>query len=108
DLKSIASFLGFKWSEPNASGLTSVLWRKQWEKVHDERRKQKIIEYNNDDCLALRVVDDCLRRISGNDSAAQETYPAKHTDELKAQKPLGIFKRNQFYYPELEQINKRA
>jgi predicted RecB family nuclease len=108
DLKSIASFWGFKWSEPNASGLTSVLWRKQWEKAHDETQKQKIIEYNNDDCLALRVVDACLRRISGNDSAEQKTYPAKHTDELKAQKPLGIFKRNQFYYPELEQINKRA
>ena len=108
DLKSIASFWGFKWSEPNASGLTSVLWRKQWEKAHDETQKQKIIEYNNDDCLTLRVVDACLRRISGNDSAEQKTYPAKHTDELKAQKPLGIFKRNQFYYPELEQINKRA
>ena len=34
DLKSIASFLGFKWSEPNASCLTSVLWRKRWGESH--------------------------------------------------------------------------
>ncbi len=108
DLKSVASFLGFKWSEPNASGLTSVLCRKQWDKSHDESWKQKVIEYNNDDCLAVRAVDACLRSISTNDNAAHKNYPAKHTDELKAQKPLWIFKRNQFYYPELEQINKRA
>ena len=108
DLKSVASFLGFKWSEPNASGLTSVLWRKRWGKSTDEAWKQKIIAYNNDDCVALRVVDAGLRSISANDNAAHIAYPVKHTDELKAEKPLGIFKRNQFYYPELEQINKRA
>jgi predicted RecB family nuclease len=108
DLKSIASFLGFKWSEPNASGLTSVLWRKRWEKSPDEAWKQKIIAYNNDDCMAVRVVNAALQSISANDNAAHISYSAKHTDELKAEKPLGIFKRNQFYYPELEQINKRA
>jgi hypothetical protein len=53
-------------------------------------------------------VDAGLRSISANDNAAHITCPAKYTDELKAEKPLGIFKRNQFYYPELEQINKRA
>ena len=107
-LKSIASFLGFKWSEPNASGLTSVLWRRRWEESPDEAWKQKIIAYNNDDCMAVRVVDTGLRSISANDIAGHISYPAKYTDELKAEKPLGIFKRNQFYYPELEQINKRA
>jgi len=108
DLKSIASFLGFKWCEPNTSGLTSVLWRKRWERSHDEIWKKNLVAYNNDDCVALRVVDAGLRSISANDNAANITYPAKFTDELKAEKPLGIFKRNQFYYPELEQINKRA
>jgi len=107
-LKSIASFLGFKWSESNASGLTSVLWRRRWEESLDEAWKQKLITYNNDDCVALRIVDAGLRSISSDDNAAHITYPAKYTDELKAEKPLGIFKRNQFYYPELEQINKRA
>jgi len=108
DLKSIASFLGFKWCEPNASGLTSILWRKRWERSHDEVWKKNLIAYNNDDCVALRVVDAGLRSIAANDNAANITYPAKFTDELKAEKPLGIFKHNQFYYPELEQINKRA
>ena len=77
-------------------------------KATDEAWKQKIIAYNNDDCAALRVVDAGLRSISANENSAHSTYPVKYTDELKAEKPLGIIKRNQFYYPELEQINKRA
>lgn len=108
DLKSIASLLAFKWSEKNASGLTSILWRKRWEESNDEAWKNKLIAYNNDDCVALRIVDAGLRSFYSNDYAACMTYPAKYTDELKAEKPLGIFKRNQFVYPELEQINKRA
>jgi uncharacterized protein YprB with RNaseH-like and TPR domain len=108
DLKSIASFLGFKWSDPQSAGLTSILWRTQWEKSQDAALKHKLITYNNDDCVALRIVDAGLRSISANDNAAHIAYSAKYTDELKADKPFGIFKRNQFVYPELEQINKRA
>jgi len=51
-LKSIASFLGFTWSDPNASGLMSLLWREQWERSNDEAWKQKILTYNHDDCLS--------------------------------------------------------
>jgi len=108
DLKSIASFLGFKWSDSQAAGLMSIVWRTQWGKSQDAVLKQKLVTYNNDDCIALRIVDAGLRSISANENAAHIACPAKYTDELKAEKPLGIFKRNQFVYPELEQINKRA
>ncbi len=108
DLKSIASLLAFKWSEQNVSGLTSILWRKRWEESTDEAWKNKLLAYNNDDCVALQIVEAGLRSFSTDEYAACMTYPAKFTDDLKAEKPLGIFKRNQFIYPELEQINKRA
>lgn len=108
DLKSIASFLGFKWSDSQAAGLMSILWRTQWGKYQDAALKQKLITYNNDDCVALRIVAEGLRSISADNNNEHIAYPAKYTDELKAEKPLGIFKRNQFYYPELDVINKRA
>ena len=108
DLKSIASFLGFKWSDSQAAGLTSILWRTQWEKSQDAALIQKLITYNNDDCEALRSVNAGLRSILADDNTTHITYPTKCTDELKAEKPLGIFKRNEFFFPELDKINKKA
>jgi len=107
DLKSIASFLGFKWSEHNASGFMSLLWRQQWESSREETVKQRIITYNHEDCLALRLVEEELQGIVANDGGAAACL-TKNADEIKAEKPLGIFKRNEFFFPEFTTINKCA
>ncbi len=107
DLKSIASFLGFKWSDQNASGLASVLWRIKWDKSQDEALKRRIITYNYEDCLALRILERSLSSMA-EDSVVFGECTIKNADELKAEKPLGIFKRNEFIFPELDKINKKA
>jgi predicted RecB family nuclease len=107
DLKSIASLLGFKWSERNASGLMSVLWRQQWEKSKDPAWKEKIVTYNHEDCFALRAVEREIRRISQNTASATACL-TKNIDEIRADKPHGIFKKNDFYFPELDKINNCA
>ena len=106
DLKSVASFLGFKWSEHNASGLTSLLWRLQWERVRDDIFKQKLITYNHEDCRALRSVANCLATISVDGNAIK--YPIMHTDQIRRGKPYDIFRSNEFCFPELEKINRCA
>ena len=40
DLKSIASCLGFKWSDVDSSGLESLVWRHHWEATSDETYKR--------------------------------------------------------------------
>ena len=107
DLKSIASFLGFKWSAHNASGIMSLSWRQQWEGTREETVKQRIITYNHEDCLALRVVEEELQGIVSNDGGAAACR-TKNADEIKAEKPLGIFKRNEFCFREFTTINKCA
>ena len=107
DLKSIASFLGFKWSAHNASGIMSLSWRQQWEGTREETVKQRIITYNHEDCLALRVVEEELQGIVSNDGGAA-AFRTKNADEIKAEKPLGIFKRNEFCFREFTTINKCA
>ncbi|MBI4684891.1 MAG: TM0106 family RecB-like putative nuclease [Nitrospirae bacterium] len=106
DLKSIASFLGFKWSDHNASGLTSLLWRQQWKVSDNDIFKQKLITYNYEDCLALRTVAGCLEGLSTTNNF--EKYPTKHTDQIKRDKPYDIFSRNDFCFPELDKINRCA
>jgi len=56
NLKDIAQYLGFQWSESTASGLKSLIWRSQWESSKDTSLKQRLITYNAEDCEALERV----------------------------------------------------
>ena len=69
DLKSIASYLGFRWSSPDASGLQSIAWRQRWEMDKLQATKDELLLYNQEDCLALECVTHTLQRICGNDGA---------------------------------------
>lgn len=106
DLKSIASFLGFNWSDPNAAGIMSILWREQWQITGNMNFKQKLITYNREDCTALQTVGNCLSSMSNDDNKTK--YHTMHTDQLKREKPYDIFNSNDFCFPELEKINRCA
>jgi predicted RecB family nuclease len=100
-LKDIARCLGFEWSDPDASALRSIVWRLRWEATADQSLKGRLLEYNLDDCLALRRVTEFLR--SCNDmaedqkpgSADEETRVAwvRHLERLLNQKK---WERNNF------------
>src|SRR6266404_2740167 len=66
-LKEVARFLGFTWSEPNASGLLSVMWRETWERYKSEDLKQKLVQYNAEDCKALALIEETIERLAGCD-----------------------------------------
>lgn len=55
-LKETAGCLGYRWTEPDASGTESVVWRRNWEKTGDTSWKAKLIQYNLEDCEALRRI----------------------------------------------------
>lgn len=67
-LKELGRFLGFSWSDPEASGRKSIASRLRWEQTHDEMVKGGLIQYNKEDCLALRKVTEYLRLISTEDT----------------------------------------
>jgi predicted RecB family nuclease len=106
DLKSVASYLGFKWSAQNASGIQSIVWRKQWEETRDDDSKAKLINYNREDCLALYTVTNALENITRRNSP-NTSGSVIHTDDIISEYP-SIFKRNNFFLPEFEQINRCA
>jgi len=55
-LKELAKYIGFAWSDPEASGLKSIEWRKNWEQSKYQIWKDQLITYNLDDCTALKQV----------------------------------------------------
>ena len=109
DLKSIASSLGFSWSHPDASGLESIVWRRHWETSKSMELKNRLIQYNHEDCLALKVVTDALFTISQRsmNNNIPLSKPIVHTDELKSAKPYELLRTSSFF-PELELINRCA
>lgn len=42
-LKDIGAHLGCSWTDKDASGIQSIVWRAKWEATHDEQWKEKLI-----------------------------------------------------------------
>ena len=100
-LKEIARFLKFEWSEKDASGLQSTVWRYKWEVSRANDLKCKLLQYNIEDCKALIKIKDWLTDID------MSNEPKQFTSNLKSE---NIFKWGITNYIEknFEEINSRA
>ena len=63
-IKKVAPFFGFKWQAEDAGGLNSVSWYKNWLETGDTIIKEKILQYNLDDVIAMEVIDRELRKVN--------------------------------------------
>jgi predicted RecB family nuclease len=59
-LKALGSFLGATWTAPEASGLQSLVWRHRWEMTGADQYMHALLQYNREDCEALRLVAHAL------------------------------------------------
>lgn len=57
-IKTLAKYLGFNWRDTHPSGAASIEWFNRWVESRDPAIKQRILDYNEDDCLATGVVVD--------------------------------------------------
>lgn len=62
-LKAIARWLGFEWRDPSANGSQAICWYDEWLKKGDRAFLNRIVQYNEDDCLATYRVKDWLANI---------------------------------------------
>ena len=62
-LKGIAKYLGFKWRHTDVTGSESMAMYLEYVNTGDKKILQKIIDYNEDDVMATRVVKDWLEKI---------------------------------------------
>ncbi len=63
-IKTLAKYLGFGWRDTNPSGAASIEWFDQWVRTRDPAIKARILDYNEDDCKATRVLLDGIRALS--------------------------------------------
>jgi predicted RecB family nuclease len=55
-IKTLAKFLGFSWRDTHPSGAASVEWFDRWCRERAPDVRQRILDYNEDDCRATRVL----------------------------------------------------
>lgn len=63
-IKTLAKHLGFDWRDTHPSGAASVEWFDRWCRDHDPAVRQRILDYNEDDCRATRVLLDGIRALT--------------------------------------------
>ena len=63
-IKTLAKYLGFAWRDTNPSGAASIEWFDRWVRDRDPAMKQRILDYNEDDCKATRVLLDGIRALA--------------------------------------------
>lgn len=74
-LKEIGRYLSCNWTDENASGLQSIVWRHEWETHKDDGLKTQLIRYNCEDCLALEKVVGFLSKLQHTDKNEDQTNP---------------------------------
>jgi predicted RecB family nuclease len=102
-LKEIAAYLGFSWTDADASGIRSIAWRLQWEEDYSGEIKDRIMKYNREDCEALSLL---VTHLKGFEEV-QRSDSAIFCENLKRQN-IYRWGRNTFVFPELEFINNNA
>ena len=63
-IKTLAKYLGFSWRDTHPSGAASIEWFDRWCREGDPAVKQRILDYNEDDCRATRVLLDGIRTLA--------------------------------------------
>jgi predicted RecB family nuclease len=105
-LKEFGKFLNFSWASLDASGLQSIAWRYQWDISLDDNSKQKLIEYNRDDCYALKLGFRFLLGLANNVSK-NNRCDIVYVDNIKAHS-YNNFWKIEFVLNDFDHINKCA
>ncbi|UAJ10687.1 TM0106 family RecB-like putative nuclease [Polymorphobacter megasporae] len=62
-IKTLAKSLGFAWRDTDPSGAASIEWYHRWVETGDAAIRQRILDYNEDDCRATAVLLDGIRAL---------------------------------------------
>jgi len=111
-LKDIGRFLGFKRAHESATGLQTIVWRKDWNKTKAPDIKAQLLQYNQDDCRALKHVVESIGSLISSDvptPPGHEQRSAINTADLRqAGSGSHKFQKIEFALPDLDVVNRAA
>jgi hypothetical protein len=105
-LKFIAKLLGHSWPTDNPTWVENFQWWHAWNDSRCNHLKNKIVEYNRNDCLALKTVfDDLVKITKAERNGLSEGY--EESTEIKTDLPFERARRS-FPSQAVEKIRKCA
>src|SRR3989304_864601 len=116
-LKDIGAHLGCTWTEKQASGLQSLVWRRRWEQTKEEAWKNKLLMYNLEDCVALKKVLESILTIidagkrrdkDGADNGIEIGVPVGWAEDFRPPSSRRDWGGPSFVLPEFDKINRCA
>lgn len=111
-LKDIGRFLGFQWAQESATGLQTIVWRKNWNKTKAADIKAQLLQYNQDDCRALKHVVESIDSMISSEVPLPPGHARRsviNTADLR-QASCGFhrFRKIEFAMPDLDVVNRSA
>ncbi len=89
NLKELGKYLGAAWTDPNASGLQSLVWRYNWDESQNKIYRQLLLNYNKEDCNALyllvRKILEIIEVADSNDDIDFANKPKKYATTIGSQ-----------------------
>jgi predicted RecB family nuclease len=114
-LKEVGRYLGCTWTDQNASGLQSLVWRARWEEAREGVWKDKLVMYNAEDCAALKKVTEHVQAIgeaarmrSSETAVAPSGLPVAWADEVGRHPTRREFCHARFSIPDFDHVNQCA
>ena len=94
NLKELGKLVGASWTESNASGLQSLVWRHRWEETGQSQHQEMLVTYNREDCEALWfLLEELSKIIVSADTPRNIDFadqPKQHATELGHQIHKGL------------------
>jgi hypothetical protein len=106
-LKEIGQYLGFRWSDPEASGTSAMVWRSAWELSRDLTLKQRLVTYNEEDCQATQKLTEKLFSICSEQQGPEPSEDSVNVRSMERSYPLRFGPLN-FAVPAFQHINEAA
>ena len=88
-LKDLGKSLGAKWANEKASGLQTIIWRDEWEEGQTQR-KEDLQTYNQEDCLALKILTNELSRIQTTASISNDVDFVQNPKKIASEISQGV------------------
>lgn len=88
-IKPVAKSLGFAWRDADASGAASIAWYDEWVRNRDPAVRNRIVEYNHDDCRATAVLLDALIAMPVSPSPPWPPVASRPEPSVSAEPPAG-------------------
>jgi predicted RecB family nuclease len=111
-LKDIGRFLGFEWAHENATGLQAIVWRKNWNNSKTPDIKAQLLQYNQDDCRALKHVVESMGRLISTDAITLPGHGRGSVVNTADLKPASCgshrFQKIEFALPAFDVVNRSA